>query len=60
MSVSAWLPALMSTAIILVLANLARSQGDLSAAFGLIGAIGVAGIVFLIAGVVVLTTWLRR
>lgn len=55
MSVSAWLPALMSTAIILVLANLAISRGDLAQAFANIGSIGAAGIIFLVAGVVVLT-----
>lgn len=53
LSITSWFPALMLVAIALVLSQVAIHKGSFQDAFGAIGHMGTAGIVFLVAAVVV-------
>jgi hypothetical protein len=55
LSITAWLPGMMVVAIVLLLSQLARAEGSLTEAFDSIGKIGVAGLVFLVAAVILTT-----
>jgi hypothetical protein len=55
LSITAWLPAMMVVAVALLLSQLARADGSLTEAFDSIGKIGIAGLVFLVAAVVLTT-----
>jgi hypothetical protein len=53
LSITSWLPAVMLVAIVLVLSQLAKSDGSFREAFDSIGKMGAAAIVFLVISVVI-------